>query len=1006
MVAHCVNSTMVGDDSDGNGKRERYDDDVEDDDIVVSLTHSEAGSPNICRTHVNNGGHSSTVFLSDKYMTVIRLAEPKVVLASLCLLMMMIVACFSPVIISVVAIVDRGFTQSRAEPTPPKATLISDVELASLSHQIVESRVPHDSDDDLRVGSRSAQRTVMEQSANTTPSPLITVLNDALVKRSHLVVHFEPEAPYLEDPTTRRTCSWFIFGIQVWEDANGLVSLYYGVFDTCQDGTDKTDERMSLRKTAIRSVGGRLSTTAELITYWFPVSEPDGPRVSYPMSYNYTNSSRIPMYMFSTLEISELGTNLIAGVHNPAEAKSRVAVVSTALGNRSTVLTDTFRLWSLAFNPARTKLYITNAMSPIRLLSADTRDGDTLIDNWTTFKAVEAFTAAAAVHSISSIYFVKQSFVPDGSCLYFTDNLQAKVWSITAPDLPEVNLTLVAGSGGAATVDGPARGASFGLLREVVTTAEGCNLFVTEDSTPGYVHWIKLDSPCSMGVAVEPILRSNDSGFWGLALHDDGVDLYLYVGTTRGDIIELQLDRSRLHSCDFVTPLSSSRPPVHDPPSPVHGAPPGPPPIDIRGRNNSVVVIAAAAVSSTIFFMLLTIVAVYIWRRHKQAKREQLSTARESGKTCSQVDVDMSEDTAEALDCGRGKEIHPTQLKVFTLQDLEQSTDNFSDNHKVGETGAFGSVYRGVVNGVEVAMKVMTGQFTDMKRRQFLAEINTLGRVHHANLIPLIGYCHASDQAILVYPYFPGGSLHARLHERVVDSRTQLLHAPLTLLERINVASQIGRGLSYLHKGADPPVLHRDIKSSNVLLDDCREEGIHVVVADFGLAAIGERVFGTTHEIFVKTSHVAGTYGYMSPEYFLHGFLTDRNDVYAFGVILLELLTGRRVVMPSPSGTGMETLVFWVKRFLEDPSVDLPDAILDPALCKGYQMEVRSLRDVAMKITQLAMECVKNDDRLRPRMSGVARRMESLFEEANEIRRHEGPSGLIEDRTLGGSSRA
>ncbi|GBG87275.1 hypothetical protein CBR_g45335 [Chara braunii] len=132
---------------------------------------------------------------------------------------------------------------------------------------------------------------------------------------------------------------------------------------------------------------------------------------------------------------------------------------------------------------------------------------------------------------------------------------------------------------------------------------------------------------------------------------------------------------------------------------------------------------------------------------------------------------------------------------------------------------------------------------------------------------------------------------------------------PLTLMERLCIA--------LLHDGADPPIIHRDIKSSNVLLGNGAGKKLRVVVADFGLATIGERVFGAEHETMVKTSHMAGTFGYMAPEYMLSGILSEKIDVYAFGVILLELLTGRKAVSANPSGMGWQTLADWAKPLLE-----------------------------------------------------------------------------------------
>ncbi|GBG77313.1 hypothetical protein CBR_g23643 [Chara braunii] len=280
----------------------------------------------------------------------------------------------------------------------------------------------------------------------------------------------------------------------------------------------------------------------------------------------------------------------------------------------------------------------------------------------------------------------------------------------------------------------------------------------------------------------------------------------------------------------------------------------------------------------------------------------------------------------------------------------------------------------------------MSGELTPAKRRMFITEVNALTRLHHANLVQLIGYCDEGNRSILVYPYFPGGSLYARLHKRETAVPGRPLLPPLTLMERLCIALQIAKGLAYLHDGADPPIIHRDIKSSNVLLGDGAGKKLRVVVADFGLATIGERVFGTEHETMVKTSHMAGTFGYMAPEYMRSGILSEKIDVYAFGVILLELLTGRNAVSPNPSGMGWQTLADWAKPLLESAdgvkagmTLTLSE-ILDPCL-RNEEVGLTFDR-VTAETLRLASKCVVEEHDSRPKMSLLATTIDGLINDA------------------------
>ncbi|GBG81860.1 hypothetical protein CBR_g34043 [Chara braunii] len=330
--------------------------------------------------------------------------------------------------------------------------------------------------------------------------------------------------------------------------------------------------------------------------------------------------------------------------------------------------------------------------------------------------------------------------------------------------------------------------------------------------------------------------------------------------------------------------------------------------------------------------------------------------------------------------------LRPSRVKQFGWKLLSDCTENFSETYRIGDKGAFGKVYRGSLDGKDVAIKLMTGELTDVKRNQFVAEVNTLSAVNHVNLIQLTGYCQEGNQCILVYPYFRGGCLQERLFPHTANQREHAEDSPppLTLQERISIAFQIARGLQYLHDDAKPPIIHRDIKSSNVLLGDGCGDRLYVVLADFGLAAIGERVLDTGHDHVVITSHSGGTFGYKSPEYMLRGELSEKNDVYSFGVLVLELLTGRKVVTRAPSGVGWQTLVDWVKPFLrgdsetaQDPSLDRPRGILDLSLWN--QMAGDSTRQMVMNNFRLAWECVHEDYGSRPSMRAIVQRFHSML---------------------------
>ncbi|KAJ0560187.1 putative protein kinase RLK-Pelle-RLCK-VIIa-1 family [Helianthus annuus] len=239
---------------------------------------------------------------------------------------------------------------------------------------------------------------------------------------------------------------------------------------------------------------------------------------------------------------------------------------------------------------------------------------------------------------------------------------------------------------------------------------------------------------------------------------------------------------------------------------------------------------------------------------------------------------------------------------TFTFRELAAATNNFSPDCLLGE-GGFGHVYRGRLPG--------SGQIVAVKQldrnglqgnREFLVEVLMLSLLHHPNLVNLIGYCADGDQRLLVYEFMPLGSLEDHLHDLPPEKEA------LDWNTRMKIAAGAARGLEFLHDKANPPVIYRDFKSSNILLG----EGFQPKLSDFGLAKLGP----TGDKSHVST-RVMGTYGYCAPEYAMTGQLTVKSDVYSFGVVFLELITGRKAI-DSSAPQGQQNLVTWARPLFND----------------------------------------------------------------------------------------
>ncbi|TYK02985.1 putative receptor-like protein kinase [Cucumis melo var. makuwa] len=285
----------------------------------------------------------------------------------------------------------------------------------------------------------------------------------------------------------------------------------------------------------------------------------------------------------------------------------------------------------------------------------------------------------------------------------------------------------------------------------------------------------------------------------------------------------------------------------------------------------------------------------------------------------------------------------------FTLRDLELATMQFANDNIIGE-GGYGVVYRGhLINGTPVAVKKLLN--VGQAEREFKVEVEAFGHVRHKNLVRLLGYCIEGTHRMLVYEYVDNGNLEQWLHGALCH------HGYLTWEARIKILLGTAKALAYLHEAIEPKIVHRDIKASNILIDD----EFNAKLSDFGLAKLLGS--GKSH----ITTRVMGTFGYVAPEYAKSGLLNEKSDVYSFGVVLLEAITGR-----DPVDYGRPThevnLVDWLKMMVGSKR---SEEVVDPNIER--KPSISELKRVLLT----ALRCVDPDADKRPKMSQVSRMLES-----------------------------
>ncbi|XP_050366402.1 probable serine/threonine-protein kinase PIX13 [Argentina anserina] len=303
--------------------------------------------------------------------------------------------------------------------------------------------------------------------------------------------------------------------------------------------------------------------------------------------------------------------------------------------------------------------------------------------------------------------------------------------------------------------------------------------------------------------------------------------------------------------------------------------------------------------------------------------------------------------------CPDGQILPDANLRIFSYLELKSATRNFRSDTVLGE-GGFGKVYKGWLEERPATKSGRTSVIAVKKLNseslqgfeEWQSEVNFLGRLSHPHLVKLLGYCWEEKELLLVYEFMQKGSLENHLFGR--GSVVQ----PLPWDIRLKVAIGAARGLAFLHT-SEKQVIYRDFKASNILLDG----SFNAKISDFGLAKLGPSE-SQSH----VTTRVMGTYGYAAPEYVATGHLYVKSDVYGFGVVLVEILTGLRA-LDTNRPRGKHSLVDWIKPFLSDKRK--LKGIMDPRLEAKYPAKA------AFRISQLALKCIESEHKHRPSMNDV-----------------------------------
>ncbi|KAL0919582.1 hypothetical protein M5K25_011685 [Dendrobium thyrsiflorum] len=352
-----------------------------------------------------------------------------------------------------------------------------------------------------------------------------------------------------------------------------------------------------------------------------------------------------------------------------------------------------------------------------------------------------------------------------------------------------------------------------------------------------------------------------------------------------------------------------------------------------NGLNHTVIIIIIVVLGVSVTLAALVTYFAFACKRNKSRQNGNVATIQQTKKLSTYF-----------------SEVATESAHRYALSEIEEATGKFQK--KIG-SGGFGIVYYGKLkDGKEIAVKVLTNE-SYQGIREFLNEVTLLSRIHHRNLVTFLGYSQQDGKNILVYEFMHNGTLKDHLRGSAALKRT------VNWINRLEIAEDAARGIEYLHTGCSPTIIHRDLKSSNILLD----KNMSAKVADFGLskpAVDGSHV----------SSIVRGTVGYLDPEYYTSQQLTEKSDIYSFGIILLELVSGQEPISNERFGANFRNIVAWATSYIEGGNIQ---AIIDPSLENDFDLQS------IWKIAEIAILCVKPQGIQRPSISLVLKEIQEAI---------------------------
>ncbi|KAI3896303.1 hypothetical protein MKX03_009667 [Papaver bracteatum] len=362
-----------------------------------------------------------------------------------------------------------------------------------------------------------------------------------------------------------------------------------------------------------------------------------------------------------------------------------------------------------------------------------------------------------------------------------------------------------------------------------------------------------------------------------------------------------------------------------------------------------VVVIVSSAIGVSIVIILMLGMGYWLYKRFQKRKLMKLKQdhfTRNGGLLLNQKIISNEGGVERAA-------------KVFVAEELEKTTDNFNPSRIIGK-GGYGTVFKGMLsNGEIVAIKKST-LVDENQVDQFINEVAILSQINHRHIVKLLGCCLETQVPLLVYEFVPNGTLSYHIHDGEGADNESII----SWKDRVRIAYEVAGALAYLHSDAFMPIFHRDIKSTNILLD----EKYKAKVSDFGISRSAH--IDSTH----LTTLVQGTFGYLDPEYFHSSQFTDKSDVYSFGIVLLELLTGEMAVSKIRHEAEKSLALYFIKSMKEKRLSEILDARV---LNEGDTDDV-------LVVAKLAKRCLKYVGKKRPTMKEVSHSLEGLHEKLSK----------------------